>query len=154
MTGRRLRAPLLLAVVWLLGALVATSIGVVAVRQVASEVGDPAVPELPVQAPVTSGRPPAAAPSASPVTPDLPRAQTFRSTGGTVAVECMGTAARLLYAAPSDGWRLDERSSAGQELEVRFESDEARVRLGVSCASGAPRLVEQRADDRRSGGDD
>ena len=151
MTSRRLP---LLALVWLLGVVVATGIGLLAVRLVAAQVGEPAVP--PVTGDVVA-RPPEASsapsPSATGVQPSATAApvvtasRSFRSAGGTVGVECAGRTARLVFATPAEGFALDEQSVAGPEVEVRFEADDTRVRSTVSCASGAPVLVEQRVDD-------
>lgn len=164
------RSRLLLVLVWLAGAVVATSIGLLAVRQVASSVGDPAVPVLsdggvpagqpgptagsssgftpPTTAgPVTPPSPPVVAPS--PVRSTRPTARTsasFRSQGGTVGVQCSGATPSLLYATPADGYALDERSVEGSDLEVRFEAGERRVKLTISCASGSPRLVDEEVD--------
>lgn len=155
------RSRLLLVLVWVAGAVVATSIGLLAVRQVASSVGDPAVPVLsgavagpsaasaPAPAPASPSASASAA-SADPSRPGAPAAGTsasFRSTGGTAGVRCSGTAPSLLYATPADGYALDERSVEGSELEVRFEAGERRVRLTISCATGRPRLVDQDTDD-------
>ena len=149
---------LLLVLVWIAGAVVATSIGLLAVRQVASSVGDPAVPVLPDGGVRPTAAPtaiPSAAPSAAPSPsrslPSSPAAATtsasFRSAGGTVGVQCSGATPSLLYATPADGYALDERSVDGSELEVRFEAGERRVKLTISCAGGQPRLVEEEADD-------
>ena len=157
---------LALALVWLAGAVVATSVGVLAVRQVAEQVGDPAVPALPAQAvgsalPTPSPAltptgapmsPPAATPAVVTTAPEPLRSLTFRSTGGTVGAQCAGTRPRLLYATPADGYALDEQSVGGAELEVRFESETARARLTISCASSTPRLVDERVDPRSGGG--
>lgn len=146
---------LLLVLVWVAGAVVATSIGLLAVRQVASSVGDPAMPVLSgavawPSASAASASPSASAAGAGPSRPAPPPAGTsasFRSAGGTVGVRCSGTAPSLLYATPADGYALDERSVEGSELEVRFEAGERRVKLTLSCATGRPRLVDQDTDD-------
>jgi len=183
MTAPLGRAPLLLALVWLAGVVVATSVGVLAVRLVAAQVGDPAVPALsaaaaasalpgapgsstgppaptpstgaglPTTAPPTTG--PAATPSAPAPSPAGPPPVTraFGSAGGELGVQCAGPAARLLYATPAAGYAVEERSSSGTEAEVRFEGGGTRVRLRVSCESGQPRLVEQRTDPAGGGED-
>ena len=158
--------PAVLVLVWLLGAVVATSVGMLAVRLVASQVGDPAVPPVSAQqaaagsatpsavaSPPVVTSPPVALPSpvAPPSPTDSPAAprvsRTFTSAGGTVGAECRGTVPRLVYATPADGYALDERSVEGSELEVRFEAGETRVKLTISCASGSPVLVDEDVDD-------
>ena len=150
---------LALSLVWLTGTLAATSVGVLAVHQVAEQVGDPAVPPLAVtptgapSAPVAPS-PGAGTPAVVPTTPERLASLTFRSTGGTVGAQCAGSVPRLLYAAPADGYALDESSVEGVELEVRFESESARARLTISCAGATPRLVDDRVDARSGSGKD
>jgi hypothetical protein len=147
----RLRAPLLLGLVWLLGAVVATSVGVLAVRQVAAQVGDPAVPPVTTQTAPARTTPPTTPPVTAPgaqATAAPTATRTFTSPAGTLGAQCAGTTARLLYATPADGYAVDEQSVSGSELEVRFEGRGVRVRTSVSCASGRPELLEQRTDER------
>lgn len=157
------RSRLLLVLVWLVGAVVATSIGLLAVGQVASQVGDPAVPVLSdggaaAATPTSAASPersPTASAAASPnVAPPAPsavapvrRSASFRSAGGTVGVQCSGSAPSLVYATPADGYSLDERSIEGSKLEVRFESGDRRVKMTIRCANGQPRLVDVKTDD-------
>ena len=49
---------------------------------------------------------------------------------------------------------LDERAVSGPEAEVRFDGRGTRVRVRLSCATGAPQLVEQRSDPDGGGSDD
>ena len=137
--------PVVLVLVWLAGAVVATSVGLLAVRQVAAQVGDPAVPAgtgvVEAPSPVPTRSPTRTAPATT-------SSRTFTSVAGTVGVQCSGSAARLLYATPADGYALDEQSVVGSELEVRFEGRDTRVRMDLSCAGGQARLVDQRTDAR------
>lgn len=153
--------PTVLVLVWLVGAAVATSVGLLAVSLVASQVGDPAVPPVSAQrategsprpstASPTVVAPSVAAPSVaapSPAQAPPSASRTFRSQGGTVAAQCSGTVPRMVYATPADGYALDERSVEGSELEVRFEAGETRAKLTISCASGSPVLVDEDVDD-------
>ncbi len=181
MTGPSSRATVLLVLVWVGGLLAATSVGVLAVRLVATQVGDPAVAPLSAVAAAsgaaTAGTvsppapgaarptpaaplsqaptavPPSSRPTTAPVAP-APTTRTFTTAAGTLGVQCTGSALRLVYATPAQGWALDERSVGGTEAEVRFQGAGSRVRVRLSCASGAPRLVEQRTDPDGGGGDD
>jgi hypothetical protein len=165
----------LLVLIWLAGAVVATGVGVLAVRLVATQVGDPAVAPLsageaeaaqstvpPSSVPGPSpGVASTAAPGASPAAgttgppPSSPAAaanvRAFPSAGGTVGMSCSGQVARLLYATPADGYTLDEQSATGDAVEVRFESDSSRVRLELTCRNGAPALLGERTDPARGG---
>ena len=171
MTGPSSRVPLLLVLVWLGGLLAATTVGLLAVRLVAAEVGDPAVTPLSAVAAASAAGspapgtaapstiPPSSAPSpsgaAAPTTVATTTAQTVATTGGTLGVQCSGTTLRLLYVTPAQGWSIDEREASGPEAEVRFTDGGTRLRVRLSCADGTPRLVEQRSDDDGgSGGDD
>jgi hypothetical protein len=181
-TGPSFRATTLLVLVWVGGLLAATSVGLLAVRLVATQVGDPAVAPLSAVAAATGAAtpgtvptltattappsspaaplsqaptvaPPTARPSTAPAAP-APATRTFTTAAGTVGVQCTGTALRLVYATPAQGWTLDERSVGGSEAEVRFRGAGSRLRVRLSCASGAPTLVEQRTDPDGGGGDD
>ncbi len=160
MTGPSSRVPVLLVAVWLGGLLVATSVGLLAVRLVAAQVGDPAVAPLPAVAAATTSPTPAvtsqpSAPASTPPTAGAAATRTFPTTAGTLGVQCAGPALRLVYATPAQGYALDERTVSGSEAEVRFEGDGTRVRVRLSCSTGAPRLLEVRTDDRDGdGGDD
>ena len=150
---------LALSLVWLTGTIAATSVGVLAVRQVAEQVGDPAVPPLAVsptaRTPASvAPSPGAGTPAVVPTAPERLASLTFRSTGGTVGAQCAGRVPRLLYATPAEGYALDESSVEGTELEVRFESESARARLTIGCATGTPTLVDDRVDPRNEGGKD
>lgn len=178
MSAPSARVPVLLVLVWVGGLLAATSVGLLAVRLVAAQVGDPAVAPLSAVAAATgapgdvapptaaatatpTGVPPSSAapgptPSSGPPAPSTAPAvattQTFATSAGTLGVQCTGTTLRLLLATPAQGYALDERSVGGTEAEVRFEGAGARVRVRLSCATGAPRLVEQRTDPDGGGG--
>ena len=153
MSARR-PAPLLLAF-WLAAVVVATGIGVLAVQLVADQVGDPTVPVLttkdvgtalgarPSAVPTQSGsRRPSTGPTTAPASAPI----AFSSQGGSVGVRCAGTVPRKVYATPAQGYVLDESSVEGPVLEVRFTQGRTRVRLGVSCGTGTPVLVERRVD--------
>ncbi|MBK5306318.1 MAG: hypothetical protein JJD92_06485 [Frankiaceae bacterium] len=160
----RRRAPLLLAF-WLAAVVVATGVGVLAVRLVAVQVGDPASPvlstkevgaaltETPRASPTPSPSPtPIRAASPRPTTPAPTVPRSFSSQGGTVGVRCRGTVAERVFATPAQGYVLDETSVEAGVLEVRFEQGRTRVRLAISCSSRTPVLVERRVD--TSGSDD
>jgi hypothetical protein len=151
-------APLLLAF-WLAAVVVATAVGVLAVRLVAAQVGGPSVPVLsgndvrsaltasPRPTRIASPHPSAsAAPSQGPPPQSQSALKAFTSQGGTVGVRCRGRVAVKIYATPAQGYNLDETSEDAEVLEVRFASGRTRVRLGISCGSGTPVLVENRVD--------
>lgn len=145
---------------WLAAAVLATGVGVLAVRLVARQVGDPAVPVLSSRdiARAPSPTPPAAA-SASPTrtvpaaTPRaLPATTPFSTTGGAVGVRCRGPVPERVYATPAQGWMLDETSVEGGVLEVRFTQGRTRSRISIACRDGAPVAAERRVDSSGGGG--
>ena len=150
-------APLLL-VFWVAAVVVATGVGVLAVRLVEAQVGDPAVPVLTskdVTAALTAAPRPSVGvvPSRSPSSAASPRPATrpvapkvFTSRGGSVGVRCHGTSPELVYRTPAQGYELDETSVEAGVLEIRFVSGRTRARLGISCSSTTPVLVENRVD--------
>jgi hypothetical protein len=164
----------LLALVWVGGVVLATATGLLAVRLVADQVGDPAVPVLssgdvakalaattPTPAPTRSAAPspspavrspaPDRSPAATSTRPAAARVRVFTSAGGSVGARCRGRTPERVYATPAQGYRLDESSIEGGVLEVRFESDRTRVRLEIACASSGPVLAEQRTEPRHGG---
>jgi cytoskeletal protein RodZ len=149
---------------WVAAVVVATAVGLLAVRLLVQQVGDPGEPVLstkdvgqalsstPPASRSASPRPtPKATPSTTPATrPPSPEAGSpitpFRTTGGSVGVRCRGTEPQRVYATPAQGWVLDETSTEGGVLEVRFTKDRTRSRIGISCGSGTPVVVERRVD--------
>jgi cytoskeletal protein RodZ len=148
------RGPLLLVGVWVLGVLLATTVGVLAVRQVRAEVGDPATQPLSaseVQRAVVSAGP-SARPSPTTTRPRPTPARTtqrppaagtqrrtFQSAGGSVAVQCSGGRPSLVYVLPASGWAVDKQETRADRVEVRFRADRGDARIRVSCsASGTP----------------
>lgn len=145
--------PALLVGVWVVGALLATTVGVLAVRQVRAEVGDPATQPLSAadvrravastgaSAHATASARPTPTPSRSTQRPPGAGTQrrTFQTAGGAVAVQCSGGRPSLVYVLPAAGWAVDQQEAKGGRVEVRFRAEEGDARVRVSCsASGIP----------------
>lgn len=102
----------------------------------------------PTSAAPSRSRPPTAPPTrpgatrSSPPSPSAgvgrPVTRTFSLRGGTAAVTCTGDRAVLDYASPNPGYEVYEGRS-GDEVQVRFRSDDRESRLRVACAAGVPR---------------
>lgn len=169
------RRPLALVAVWVAGALVATAVGVLAVRQVATSVGDdsppplsaagvetalgsaspraaaaPTTPTAPTTGPATSSPAPTTSPVAPPPDPPAPVARSFSSRGGSVGVSCTGSTPELVFASPAQGWAVDEQEVEREHVEVRFVGP-GEVRMRVTCSPGGPVVA---VEDRGSGSDD
>lgn len=78
-------------------------------------------------------------PSPSPGDGGEPRTvtRTFTLRGGSAAVSCTGQRAVLKYASPNAGYIVDAGRS-GDEVEVRFRSDDHESRLRVECVGDTP----------------
>jgi hypothetical protein len=147
------RGTLLLVVVWVAGALLATTVGVLAVRRVRADVGDPASQPLSasdvqraVAGTTTSPRPratptkqTATAPAPTPSPAPAVARRTFQTAGGSVAVQCSGSVPSLVYVLPASGWAVDEREVQPDRVAVKFRSGEREAEVKVACsAAGVP----------------
>lgn len=84
--------------------------------------------------PGSPGGPPAPAPTTTAVASSE---QTFVLVGGSVRVRCDGAVVRLVSSAPAAGFVMEVHNPGpGQTVEVRFESDDHRSELKVTCAAG------------------
>ena len=147
---------MLLLVVWLIGAALATATGLMAVRLVANQVGDQAVPTLSssdvagaLSAAASAPTPEStvtATPPSLPTTSAVPGAPsppvTFTTAGGVVGAQCAAEVPALLYATPAPGYALHETELEGGVLSVRFEGEDARSRLDIGCRDGTAALLE------------
>lgn len=148
MTARPGRAAVLLLGIWMLGVVLATTVGLLAVRLVAEQVGDPAVapvsaavaagaaagsvssprPSQPARRPAGSSRPSAPVPAAGPTT--RPTRPTSRPTVGATTRPATGPAAPKVPA---------PRTSAPTAAAATFRS--AGGSVGVQCTDADARLV-------------
>lgn len=122
------RRPLALVAVWVAGALVATATGVLAVRQVATSVGDDSPPPLTaagVETELGSASPSAAA---APTTPSTPSTPTTPTSGPTTASPAPATSPAAPPAPPPPAPVSRSFSSRGGSV-------------GVSCTGSTPELV-------------
>ncbi|MCU1663139.1 MAG: hypothetical protein JWR58_3204 [Pseudonocardia sp.] len=149
-TPRRTRTALV-ALAWAALVVVATLVGMSAVGAIGSGIlGDGQQPLTPAQvdqalaaaraAPgPTSGSPPPAPLAPAPVpassVPATAATDVVASPGGTVVARCVGDGLEIVSASPAQGFRLhDEREGS----RVRFESEESKVEVRLSCQGGRP----------------
>ena len=145
----------MLAGVWVVGAVAATSIAWSAVGLVGDQVTDGreaplsadavqaalgAVTPTPAASPTPTPNPtPSARPSrSSRPSPVQTGSRTYTLTGGTVAVSCTGATIRLVYATPRGGFESTVEDAGPAEVEVRFRSEAHESKLEASCAGGRP----------------
>ena len=147
----RWRGPVLLGALWAAAAVLATAVGLLAVRLVAGDLGGSVASPLSgdeVQQALTSGTASAQpSPSTTPRPTRTPQptavptvtknpggvaiglVRTIRTSGGTVSSRCEGGSPELLYATPADGWRTKDSSDS----RVRFERSDVRVVVRMAC---------------------
>jgi hypothetical protein len=64
---------------------------------------------------------------------------TFSTSGGTAIARCTGDVAYLLSWSPRPGYSVDRaKQGPDDEVEVRFEGDEGRSEMKISCSNGTP----------------
>lgn len=93
---------------------------------------------------------PTQSPSPSPsATPAGTLTKPFTSAGGTAYAQCTGDQAHLTSWSPHPGYETDEvERGPDDRVSVRFESDDAKVRLIIRCtASGPQATTETDTDD-------
>jgi serine/threonine-protein kinase len=145
---------------WLAAAVVATVIGVAALRLVgASIAGTPGgvLSQQEVERRLAAATTTSAAPAGVSPTPASPSASTspgggesaqpapsapqkvFRARGGSAVAECRGTAARLVSWWPAPGFATHEvERGPAAEAEVDFRGPAGRSKIEVHCADGQP----------------
>lgn len=74
--------------------------------------------------------------SASRSTPPAAATRTIHSPGGTLAVACSGESARLVYATPAAGWRMQPDESSGDRVRVFFVKGTTGYRVSGRCRDG------------------
>lgn len=155
---KRRRGAVALVALWLAAVGLSVAVGFGAVHLVGEKVADSTVaplsagavdsqaaqPKPPASPSASPAGTPAATPSPSGAAPRASRAPAPRSrstrtvtvTGGTVAVRCTGSEARLLYATPADGYSSTVESRGPVEVEVEFRGSGGEGRVKARCSGG------------------
>ncbi|SCG72411.1 hypothetical protein GA0070609_4701 [Micromonospora echinaurantiaca] len=136
---------------WLATAVVATLIGLAAIRLVGESItGTPGgvlsqreVERLLAAEPTSPG-PTTAAPGPSGATPSAPAAgrRVFTTAGGTAVAECVPGGVRLVSWSPAQGYRAgDVDRGPDDDVEVKFEGPSGEHELKVRCVGREPVAV-------------
>lgn len=142
---------------WFAAAAVATTVGVVAVSAIGTDiVGETARPlthdqvthALATAEPMET---PSVTPSASAT--HLPGGSKVLGTpGGTVVARCENGLVTLVSWSPKEGYRSDDvQAGTAREASLKFESDHREVRVRVDCRGGVP-TAHVSGEDRHGGG--
>lgn len=92
----------------------------------------------PTKASATTTKP--APPAASPV------ARTWTVTGGVVSASCTGATISLLYATPSDGWRVKIEKRGPETISLEFVNGEKETKVHGVCSAGVPQQTSEDHD--------
>lgn len=138
------RALVKLSLAWLAATAVAVGMGIFAVGVVTDSVTTQRPERLSAIAAraaltVPDPTPQTSAPTAATAT----TTRTYQLVGGTVGVRFENTGARLLWATPKPGFRVDSSGSSDQ-VDVRFRSDAHESRLKAFWENGPQSEVEER----------
>lgn len=135
---------------WLLAAVVATLIGIGAIRLVGAELTSTPSGVLTDQdvAAELSARPSGVAPtstaasppSVAPTSTAAGEPVSFSVTGGSAVAVCEGGRARLMSWSPNQGYAVDRAEQGpAARVEVRFDAGHGRdSRLRITCSGGVP----------------
>jgi serine/threonine-protein kinase len=164
--GRAIRRPAVVGAGWAAAAVVATLIGLGAIRLVGDSLTstpggvlsqdqvDGALAQVSDSPSVTQT--PA---STTPTTEPAPATETTRSTstatgqrsfsvrGGTAIAVCSGSQAYLVSWSPAPGYRVDRtRQGPDHEVEVRFDGGHGHSEIKIRCDNGIPYADKQDDD--------
>ena len=138
MTPTRRRG-LVVAAAWMVAAVLATTLGLLAVGAIGDGLAGPAsrplsAEEVERELAARSTGVPAPAPAPAPGPADAP--QVVGTVAGTVAVRCVDGAARIVSVSPGQGFRVDDHGEHPDR--VQFESERVDVQVRLSCRDGVP----------------
>jgi hypothetical protein len=97
-------------------------------------------------APRTSQVPPPRHPTSVPQ--NIPRrARSWNVSGGQVGASCRGSAIRIDYASPADGWGMRIIDSGPTQVSVQFSRGDSDVKVQATCNGGIPLQSSAENDD-------
>jgi hypothetical protein len=138
---------------WFAAAAVATTVGVVAVSAIGTDiVGETARPldHDEVTRALSTAEPlptPSASPSMSASRPPG-GSKVLGTPGGTIVARCENGLVTLVSWSPRQGYRADDvQAGSDRQASLKFESDRREVRVRVDCRGGVP-TAHIRGEDR------
>jgi hypothetical protein len=138
-TPRRTRTALV-ALAWAAAVLVATVVGMSAVGAIGNGIlggGQQPLTPAEVDQALAAARsapgPAAAAPAPASPAAVAVAADVVASPGGTIVARCAGDVVEIVSVSPAQGFRLDDEREGAR---VRFESEQTKVEVRVSCQGG------------------
>jgi hypothetical protein len=96
--------------------------------------------------PQTSATRPSRQPTSAPQ--NVPRhARSWNVSGGQVGASCRGSAIRIDYASPADGWGMRILDSGPTRVSVQFSRGDSEVKVEATCHGGIPLQSSAENDD-------
>jgi hypothetical protein len=89
-------------------------------------------------------------PSRQPTSPSqhIPRhSRSWNVSGGQVGASCRGSAIRIDYASPADGWGMGIIDSGPSQVLVEFSRGASDVKVEATCTGGVPLQSSAERDD-------
>ncbi|MEJ3651558.1 hypothetical protein WEH80_00940 [Actinomycetes bacterium KLBMP 9759] len=148
------RATITGVLAWLVAVVGATTIGLLAVGAIGDGIAGPGDRTLgPAEVESRLAAPPHPGHAPEPPAPLGDRPEVLASQGGTVLVRCVGGVPEIMSVTPAQGYsshdagRDDDDDGDSRRDRVRFEADDVKVQMLLSCASGRPTHTVTVADD-------
>ena len=108
-------------------------------------------------APATTAAPPGNGSRTAPTGPsrhptsaprNVPRhARSWKVSGGQVGASCRGSAIRIDYASPVDGWGMRIINSGPTQISVQFSRGDSEIKVEAMCNGGIPLQSNAENDD-------
>ncbi|WP_232666359.1 hypothetical protein [Pseudonocardia sp. TRM90224] len=148
------RATITGVLAWLVAVVGATTIGLLAVGAIGDGIAGPGGDRTLSAAEVESrlAAPPHSVPAAAAPAPAGAQPEVLASQGGTVLVRCVGGVPEIMSVTPAQGYSSHDSGSDDDDGDshrdrVRFEADDIKVQMQLSCASGRPTQIVTVEDD-------
>jgi hypothetical protein len=74
-------------------------------------------------------------------------ARSWKVSGGQVGASCRGSAIRIDYASPADGWGMRIIDSGPNQVSIQFSRGDSEVKVEAMCNGGIPLQSNAENDD-------
>jgi hypothetical protein len=74
-------------------------------------------------------------------------ARSWNVSGGQVGASCRGSAIRIDYASPADGWGMRIIDSGPTQVSVQFSRGDSDIKVEATCNGGIPLQTSAEKDD-------
>jgi hypothetical protein len=74
-------------------------------------------------------------------------ARSWNVSGGQLGASCRGSAIRIDYASPADGWGMRIIDSGPSQVSVEFSRGDSDIKVEATCSGGIPLQTSAEKDD-------